>query len=162
MRFLCGWAFFAWKGRLLLPSHQHKQNRKTCPIEKKITYSHRPFKPWRCARVEESIFIHDPLRLNSFRRRTGIKDQSFLDSYPPRPTRVYDRLVRSGRLPVTRRRRSVRPRSFRVLPLSRGEEVPLIFSKQSLVCTKENRSVLSVQKERRRQLLKRVKSEQTW
>nr|GMC51603.1 hypothetical protein Iba_chr01cCG7800 [Ipomoea batatas]GMC53599.1 hypothetical protein Iba_chr01dCG8150 [Ipomoea batatas] len=81
--------------------------------------------------VGEPVLMHDPIRLLSFRRLAGVKHQRLLD---PHWFRLSDRLIGSGCLPVTSPRRPVRPRTVRILPVSRREEVPLFFAVQRHIC----------------------------
>nr|GMC47285.1 hypothetical protein Iba_chr01aCG9900 [Ipomoea batatas] len=81
--------------------------------------------------VGEPVLMHDPIRLLSLRRLAGVKHQRLLDPYR---FRLSDRLIGSGSLPVTSPRRPVRPRTVRILPVSRREEVPLFFAVQRHIC----------------------------
>ena len=101
----------------------------------KNTYPHGAFEPGGFGDcVNQSIFIHDPIRLRSLRRSTWIKHQSFLHSYALWSTRRKNWLVSSCCLPVSWGCSPVWPQSIWVLSVSRAKEIPLLFSKQRLIC----------------------------
>lgn len=84
-------------------------------------------------RLTESVLVHDPIGLDPLGRAALVKNKGFLD------THVFgaavDGFVGASGLPIARYSGSIRADAVRVLPVPRGEEVPLFFSELSLVCT---------------------------
>ena len=85
----------------------------------------------RAVNVSETVLVHNPVSLDASGSFSGVENQSLLN---PQRLRLSDRLIGSGSLPVSRSRRAVRPRSVRILPIPRREEIPLLLSVQSLLC----------------------------
>lgn len=77
--------------------------------------------------------MHDPVSFDSLGRSTFVKDESFLDTHVTRTAE--NCFVCAGRLPITGNSCSVWPDSVWILPVSRTEEIPLIFSKLCFLCS---------------------------
>ena len=84
--------------------------------------------------VGETILVHDPVCFLSLGRFSGVKHQRFF--YPNR-FRFTNRFICSGCFPVPGSRGPVRPRTVRVLPVPRWEEIPLFLSIQRHSCTQK-------------------------
>lgn len=84
-------------------------------------------------RLAESVLVHDPIGLHPLGRAALVKNKGFLHPHVFRA--AVDGFVGASRLPVAGHSGSIRAHAVRVLPVPRGEEVPLVFSELSLVCT---------------------------
>lgn len=70
--------------------------------------------------------MHDPTSFNPIRSSIFVENQSLSHPYNTICPRINHRTILPRRLPVSRRRRSIRPISSRILAISKTEEVPLI------------------------------------
>ncbi|RRT83435.1 hypothetical protein B296_00002215 [Ensete ventricosum] len=100
------------------------------------TYPERVLPAGRTVDVREAVLVHDPVGLVPPGGLAGVEDEGLLDGHR---RGGYDRLVRPGRLPVSRSRRPVRPRPVRVLPVPRREEVPLFLPVRRHPCHDRSR-----------------------
>lgn len=79
--------------------------------------------------------MHDPIWFNSFRWLPSVEHESFLDSdFFVTISGWNHRFICTGRFPITRSSSSVRSSSVWIFPITWTEEVPLLFSEQSLLC----------------------------
>lgn len=85
--------------------------------------------------VRKPVLVHDPIRFVALGSFPSVEHQSLLDTYW---LWMADRLVGPGRLPVPGSGGPVRPRAIWVLSVPWREEVPLLFTVQSLACSQSD------------------------
>lgn len=85
--------------------------------------------------VRKPVLVHDPIRFVALGSFPSVEHQSLLDTYW---LWMADRLVGPGRLPVPGSGGPVRPRAIWVLSVPWREEIPLLFTVQSLACNQSD------------------------
>ncbi|KAK7836489.1 hypothetical protein CFP56_022457 [Quercus suber] len=144
--FLSSWSFSSIENQSLLdPNRLRIPDRLISASSLPVPSSGRPIRP-RTVRVLpvsrrkevplflsiQSLTLHDKLFISRMKPEPrSIENQSLLD---PNRLRIPDRLISASSLPVPSSGRPIRPRTVRVLPVSRRKEVPLFLSIQSLTC----------------------------
>lgn len=96
----------------------------------------------RSVNIGETIFMHDPIGLDSFWGFSSIEHKSFLD---PKSFRFSDWFIGAGGFPIPASGGPIRPRTVRIFPVPRRKEVPFFLSIKSHLCMHNNTITSSIE-----------------